>query len=253
MKNFSVADNSHISPVVLHVPHGGTLIPQELRKTFLLSEAELRLEVELMADLRTDLIAKEAISSLFVQPSVFMNNLSRLVIDPERFDDPSEEMERVGMGVVYTKTSDQRPLRVVTSSERADLVEQYYKPYSEELSKLVSKTLRLHGQVTIVDLHSYAKDALEYELHKDLARPEICLGVDTFHTPKSLIKAASRAFGGFEIGHNAPFAGTYVPLEHYQSEPMVHSIMIEIRKDTYQAEAGFLRVSNSLSRLLRDL
>jgi N-formylglutamate amidohydrolase len=253
MKNFSVADNSHISPVVLHVPHGGTLIPQELRKTFLLSEAELRLEVELMADLRTDLIAKEAISRLVVEPSVFMNNLSRLVFDPERFDDPSEEMERVGMGVVYTKSSDQRPLRVVTSSERADLVEKYYKPYSEELSKLVSKTLRLHGQVTIVDLHSYAKNALEYELHKDLARPEICLGIDSFHTPKSLIDAASRAFGGFEIGHNAPFAGTYVPLEHYQSEPMVHSIMIEIRKDTYQTEAGFLRVSNSLSRLLSDL
>jgi predicted N-formylglutamate amidohydrolase len=79
------------------------------------------------------------------------------------------------------------------------------------------------------------------------------LGVDSFHTPKSLIDAASRAFGGFEIDHNAPFAGTYVPLEHYQSEPMVHSIMIEIRKDTYQTEAGFLRVSNSLSQLLRDL
>jgi len=253
MENYSVSDNSHISSVVLHVPHGGTLIPQDLVKSFLLSEAELVREVELMADLRTDLIAKEAISSLFVQPSVFMNNLSRLVFDPERFDDPSEEMESVGMGVVYTKSSDQRPLRVVTSSERADLVEKYYKPYSKELSKLVSKTLRLHGQVTIVDLHSYAKDALEYELHKDLARPEICLGVDSFHTPKSLIDAASRAFGGFEIDHNAPFAGTYVPLEHYQSEPMVHSIMIEIRKDTYQTEAGFLKVSNSLSRLLGDL
>ena len=253
MKHFTATDNSHISPVVLHVPHGGTFVPQHLQTTFLLSEEALLHEVELMADLRTDQIANEAISALEVQPSVFMNNLSRLVVDPERFDDPSEEMESVGMGVIYTQTSDQRPLRVVTSSERADLVEQYYKPYSEELSKLVSKTLRLHGQVTIVDLHSYAKDALEYELHKDLARPEICLGVDSFHTPKSLIDAASRAFGGFEIGHNAPFAGTYVPLEHYQSEPMVHSIMIEIRKDTYQAEAGFLRVSNSLSQVLNDL
>ncbi len=253
MENFSVTDKSRISPVVLHVPHSGTLVPRELVTSFLLSEEELVREVELMADLRTDLIAKEAISSLFVQPSVFMNNLSRLVFDPERFDDPSEEMESVGMGVVYTKTSDQRTLRAVTSAERADLVEQYYKPYSEELSKLVSKTLRLHGQVTIIDLHSYSKNALEYELHKDLARPEICLGVDSFHTPRSLTETATKAFGSFEIGHNAPFAGTYVPLEHYQREPMVHSIMIEIRKDTYKAEAGFSRVSNSLSRLLRDL
>jgi N-formylglutamate amidohydrolase len=182
-----------------------------------------------------------------------MNNLSRLVFDPERFDDPSEEMESVGMGVVYTKTSDQKPLRAVTSSERAQLVAEYYQPYSAELSKLVSRTLELHGQVIIIDLHSYAKEALEYELHKDLARPEICLGIDSFHTPKSLIDSASRAFGGFEIGHNAPFAGTYVPLEHYQSEPMVHSIMIEIRKDTYQSEVGFSRVSHSLAQLLKDL
>jgi N-formylglutamate amidohydrolase len=253
VSSFSVTDNSHISPVVLHVPHGGTFIPQHLQTTFLLSEEALLHEVELMADLRTDQIANEAISALEVQPSVFMNNLSRLVVDPERFDDPSEEMESVGMGVVYTKTSDQKPLRAVTPSERAQLVSDYYHPYSSELSKLVSKTLRLHGHVTIIDLHSYAKEALEYELHKDLARPEICLGIDSLHTPKSLIDSASRAFGGFEIGHNAPFAGTYVPLEHYQSEPMVHSIMIEIRKDTYQAEAGFLKVSNSLSRLLNDL
>jgi hypothetical protein len=86
MKNFTATDNSHISPVVLHVPHGGTLVPQHLRSTFLLSEEELLREVELMADLRTDQIANEAISALEVQPSVFMNNLSRLVVDPERFD-----------------------------------------------------------------------------------------------------------------------------------------------------------------------
>jgi N-formylglutamate amidohydrolase len=253
MKNYTATDNSHISPVVLHVPHGGTFVPEHLETTFLLSEEALLHEVELMADLRTDQIANEAISALEVQPSVFMNNLSRLVVDPERFDDPSEEMESVGMGVVYTKTSDQKQLRAVTPPERAQLVAEYYQPYSAELSKLVSKILRFHGHVTIIDLHSYAKESLEYELHKDLARPEICLGIDSFHTPKSLIDAASRAFGGFEIDHNAPFAGTYVPLEHYQSEPMVHSIMIEIRKDTYQTEAGFVRVSNSLSQVLNDL
>lgn len=238
---------------MLHVPHGGTFVPGHLEKTFLLSSEALLQEVELMADLRTDQIANEAISNLAVQPSVFMNNLSRLVFDPERFDDPSEEMESVGMGVVYTKTSDQKPLRAVTPTERAQLVADYYQPYSAELSKLVSKILRLHGHVTIIDLHSYAKEALEYELHRDLARPEICLGIDSFHTPESLIDSASRAFGRFEIGHNAPFAGTYVPLEHYQSEPMVHSIMIEIRKDTYLGEAGIGPVAESLKDLIRSL
>ena len=46
-----------------------------------------------------------------------VNRLSRLVVDPERFpDDNQESMATVGMGAVYARTHDGRPLRLVSSA-----------------------------------------------------------------------------------------------------------------------------------------
>ena len=70
--------------------------------------------------------------------------------------------------------------------------------------------------------------------HADAKRPAICLGLDPFHTPEWLVQAAQDAFREFgDVAVNEPFAGTYVPLEFYESNPRVTSIMVEIRRDLY--------------------
>lgn len=43
-----------------------------------------------------------------------------------------------------------------------------------------------------------------------------------------------------DIGKNTPFGGTYVPLDHYRTDPRVYSVMIELRRDQYLTENGEL-------------
>ena len=66
----------------------------------------------------------------------------------------------------------------------------------------------------------------------------MCLGTDPDHTPSELIGLAREIFvdvdGG--VAENTPFAGTYVPMTHYRTDPQVVSIMIEIRRDLYLAD-----------------
>ena len=63
--------------------------------------------------------------------TVLVNRVSRLVVDPERFpDDADEPMARVGMGAVYTRTHDGRPLRSADADERTRLLAAYFEPYA---------------------------------------------------------------------------------------------------------------------------
>ena len=92
-------------PVILHVPHSSRQIPADIRSGILLDDASLSAELDEMTDSHTDLVVQNAVADLKVKPWIFQNTLSRLVIDPERFPDEREVMNKVGMGAVYLKSS----------------------------------------------------------------------------------------------------------------------------------------------------
>jgi N-formylglutamate amidohydrolase len=248
------------SPVLIHVPHASTTVPADVRSTIELSDAELGAELRAMTDWHTDRIATAAVSADGAgSASMFVNQLSRLVVDPERFPDDREVMRTVGMGAVYTSTSDGRVLRSISAAQETAMLDAYFHPYAAALADLVDEVLERHGRCIIIDLHSFPARPLPYEFDPAAPRPEICLGTDAAHTPTWLSDAAEAAFDSFEIAWNTPFAGTYVPLRHYGREANVSSIMIEIRRDLYLdtdhqfIEHGLARTSGSLGRLVASL
>jgi predicted N-formylglutamate amidohydrolase len=87
---------------------------------------------------------------------MFVNQTSRLVMDPERFPDVEEEpMSAKGMRAIYTKTSNGRRLRVGNfgSSERDKLMQQLFWPYSRALGKVVTESLDRFSSCLIIVAH----------------------------------------------------------------------------------------------------
>ena len=226
------------SPVILNVLHASREIPSDVRDGIVLGDAALAAELLMMTDSHTDLIAARACASSVHEPWRFVNAYSRLVVDPERFPDDREEMLAVGMGAVYTSTAHGGALRLPDPARSDALIQCYFEPYGRALGELVEARLAAMGRVTILDVHSFPSVALPYELHADLRRPAICLGVDPFHTPPAVAAAAHRRFAEFgEVLENEPFVGTYVPLAHWGTTRAVTSMMIEIRRYLYMHEA----------------
>ena len=94
--------------MILHLPHASTLIPEDLRDEFLLSDEDLQEELNRITDHATDQIFQQA----FPKANAIVFPVSRLVVDPERFSEDSQEpMSQVGMGATYTKGSLRQPLR----------------------------------------------------------------------------------------------------------------------------------------------
>jgi N-formylglutamate deformylase len=242
---------------VLHVPHGARRVPDAVRAGIVLDDAELAAELDRMTDTHTGLIARQAAQAAASAPWIFENPVSRLVVDPERFPDEREEMRAVGMGAVYTKTSQGTPLRRSDPEAEQALLDEYFTPYALAMAQLVDDRLAATGCAVILDVHSYPGKPLPYELYADGTRPAVCLGTDSFHTPGWLLDAARAAFEPCgDVALDTPFAGCYVPLRHYGSNASVAALMIEIRRDTYLTEPagpptpGLDRLAAALARLV---
>lgn len=243
-------------PLLIHLPHSSLLIPDDIREDILLNDVELDQEMLKLTDRYTD--------ELFNIPGVEIhkNKFSRIVFDPERFrSDDNEAMARVGMGVIYTHTSDGRLMRKLADSRREELKQRYYDPYHQNLEEKVQRLLELFGKCMILDGHSFPQEPLPFELDKDLDRPDICIGTSDFHTPACLYDFIEDYMKrkGLVVRCNFPFAGTMIPMKYYLKDIRVISVMIEINRKLYMNEitgeknTGFEAVRELISGLVQEL
>jgi N-formylglutamate deformylase len=241
---------------VIHLPHASMIIPPTVRPQLLLSDEELAFELLRMTDHLTDDLVATALPS--AQRVYFP--VSRLVVDPERFcSDADEPMARLGMGVIYERTSHGALLRLPPSpAVRQSLLETYYVPHHAALERAVATALERFKCCTILDMHSFPSRPLPYELDQRSDRPDICIGTDDFHTPEALADGLARRLSaeGVTVALNRPFGGTMVPMRYYRKDRRVMSIMIEVNRGLYldeaTGEAGerFEHVQSMLARVL---
>lgn len=243
-----------MSKIIIHIPHSSKLIPEDIRKDIKLSDEELNKEINIVTDLYTD--------KIFNGEDVMRFKYSRLVCDVERFsDDRKEIMSRKGMGAVYTVTSQGKVLREITKESREDIIEKYYKPYHKKLSLLVESKLEEYEECFIIDCHSFNTN-VKHIKSRDI--PDICLGLDEYHTPKEVVYKLRRLFEGhgYTVGINVPFSGSMVPLDYHNMDNRVSTVMIELNRDLYiEGESGInlkrmnklIDVCNKAIKLIADL
>lgn len=234
------------SPVVVLAPHAGRVIPPEHRDAFTLSDAALEHEHDLMVDHYTDQLAHMLVGR--IGASAVINALSRFVVDVERFPDQREEMNQVGMGVLYTHGSHRQPIRDLDRVDVTPLM-QFFHHYADTVTDVVSEVLQHHNEALIIDLHSFPQISLPYELHHEDRRPELCVGHEEPHAPTGFLARLREELSGWDIEDNEPFRGSYVPLKFFGSDNRVSSVMLEIRRDTYLQEPAGKPVLDRLQEL----
>ena len=137
----------------------------------------------------------------------------------------------------------------------------FYRPHHQLLNRTVREAIESTGRCPVLDGHSFPSYALPYERDKSLARPEICIGTDDFHTPAELTDTAADLFrsAGFSVAVNSPFAGAMVPAEFYRFDKRVLALMIEVRRDLYMDEGtaeklpGFKKIRGKIRAVIKDL
>jgi len=228
---------------IIHIPHSSTHFPD--KNGF--NEELLKIEIDKLTDWHTDKIFK------IDNVKIIKSNFSRMFCDVERLPDEDEEMFRFGRGFYYTKTDLGETLRIESETHKKHVKENYYDVHHKKLSEAVNTALEKAKMAYILDCHSFSDIPFESDIDKSPNRPDICIGVDEFHTPDWMVKLYTKAFEneGYNVEVNRPYEGTIVPLEHYRKNDNVKSIMVEVNRklylnDDYSMKEDEVRKLNSI-------
>ena len=217
--------------LVLHIPHSSTKIP--LLDGYVSTQDEIQDEIIRLTDWYTDDLFDTEVDDKIVTP------YSRIFCDVERFaDDELEVMSKFGMGVLYEKLDNGNILRIVSPKLKQDVLKNFYWVHHDLFSKAVKKSLEQTKSCLILDCHSFPSSPLTRAIVQDEIRPDFNIGTDSYHTPKYIIDESINYFEtkGYTLGIDTPYSGSIVPMEYYQKDPRVTSIMLEVNRGLYLKE-----------------
>lgn len=232
--------------LILHIPHSSLYIPTD--SSYNVTESDLREEILKLTDLGTD-----KIFDLGPEVTKVIFPYNRVYCDVERLPDELEELYHKGRGFYYTKRDNGSELRNLDNKETVISI---YNTYHEKLTNVVKEKLETIGFVNIIDCHSFSDYPFDSDLDKSENRPDICLGVDNFHTPDWLVTLCKNYFTelGYNVKINSPYSGTLVPLKYYKKNNKVNSIMIEINRKLFLDKNNIdLEKIYSLNKIISDI
>jgi N-formylglutamate amidohydrolase len=240
----SIFDSEVRDTILFHIPHSSEYIPNW--DGYLIGRVQLRKQIKILTDLATERI----FSVNGIKPIIFPYN--RFFCDVERLIE-NEPMLEKGMGIYYTNDIYGNPLRLYNKQVH-DIVMTLYKQHHITLLEETNKKLIKYGVCRIIDCHSFNNKPLKIDLNKDENRPDICLGVDDFHTPHFMIEYFKAFFekNGLSVKINEPYSGTMIPSYYYKKKADIQGIMIEINKKLYMTEKNFVidREVQNLNKLI---
>lgn len=224
---YDLFKDDFLDSLIFHIPHASTHIPTDLGES--LDKNLLQHEIHLLTDWATD--------EIFDVPkaSKLIAKFSRIFCDVERLADADEPMYAYGRGFFYTKTDAGQNLRQEDENLKNIIFRDYYQPHHNRLTDMVQEKLDRYGFATIIDCHSFADTPFNTDLDKSPQRPDICLGIDAFHTPRWLVEQIKHQLeqNGLSVSINTPYSGTLVPMKFFEKNLAVSSIMIEINRKLY--------------------
>ena len=218
--------------LILHIPHASLRIPDYGK--YLLPLEVINSEALYLTDLYTDELFLPADGDAVIQAY-----FCRVYCDVERFKtDALEPMSKFGMGATYVRCDDGRELRQLTRAEREDILRDFYEPHHARLTASVNSALARVGEARIVDCHSFPDTPLRCSLYQGDTKFDFNIGTDPFHTPTEWIDESVKFFAkrGFRLGIDEPYAGSIVPIKHFQKDARVKSMMLEVNRNLYMKE-----------------
>lgn len=239
-------------PIILSVPHRGSVFPDEVRDQYKPAMIKAPDDTDWFVDLLYDFAPAMGITMISA-------NYSRWVIDLNR-DPNSKPLYTDGRIITGLCPSTNFLGESIYKDERAEVelfevkrrVELYYKPYHQQLEKLLAATKKKSGKVLLWDCHSIRQYVPAIYKEKF---PDLILGdADGTSASPGLIEAALSTLdhSAYSVSHNHPFKGGYITRHYGKPDAHQHALQLEMSKVNYMDDEE-KRYDKSRSDKMRKL
>lgn len=224
-------------PVLISVPHCGTMFPDELRSKYKPELIKAPDDTDWFVNKLYDFVSDLGMTMISAVYSRWVIDLNR---DPE--SKPLYTDGRIITGLCPTTDflgnkiyQDER--EEVSKKDVDTRLEKYYWPYHNKIQSLLDELYAEHGSVLLWDCHSIRQ--FVPTIHKDKF-PDLILGsADEKSASPELIASALSGLGNkkYNLNHNYPFKGGYITRQYGKPERSYHALQLEMSKVNYMDDA----------------
>ncbi len=236
-------------PLVISVPHDGVHIPEDIRTRMTpagVAVPDTDWHVAELYDFARDFGA-----------AMLVANYSRYVVDLNRSaNDDVLYPGQVTTGLCPQQTFSGDDIYAeggVSDEERSDRVEQYWRPYHEQLASMLQAQRDKHGYALLWDAHSIPSVVPRLF---DGELPELNVGTNDGSsceaTRQSNVIAAAES-GPFSVIANGRFKGGYITRHYGDPGAGIHAVQLEIAQRAYMDEASTVFDAAKAARLRETL
>lgn len=235
------------NPVVFTSAHSGCEYSQAFLDNSLLDDLLIRSSEDAFVDaLYKDLVDFGSPQLCATAPRAYVDlNRGPDEMDPAIIEGSkrasSNPRVAAGLGVIPRVVSEGRAIQCgkITREAAEARLDEFYHPFHNLLSELLTQAKRRFGVALLIDCHSMPNDAVQNAIAPGGARPDIILG-NRFGASASvqvfdLVEAAFKA-QGFAVGRNTPFAGGYITKKYGAPSRSRHVVQVEVNRALYMNE-----------------
>ncbi len=220
-------------PILVSVPHCGTLFPSELEDQYKSELIQLPDDTDWFVDKLYDFAPAMGITMITAKYSRWVIDLNRDPLSKPLYTDG-----RIITGLCPTTTflgesiyKDNR--KEITPSEVENRVKLYYEPYHQRIESELRRLHQKFGMVLLWDCHSIRQSVPTIQQEKF---PDLILGnVDGASAGSTIISVVldSLKTSPFSLHHNHPFKGGYITRHFGKPAENQHALQLEMTKINY--------------------
>lgn len=259
-------------PLILSVPHCGTIFPEEFLRAVQPDVMTLRKNEDIFVkDIIEPAIKDGKIPALCLNISrVFIDvNRAKVELDPNMFYDyPKDDLglnqqrSRYGLGIIHKVTADSQPIYagLISYKEVSERIKKVYDEYHKRLKKLTERAIEKFGFCLVLDCHSMPSKICS--IISESPRIDICLG-NLFEQscPNKISFFVENEFAKREyyVSKNRPYSGAYITFNYCEPRKQSYTLQLEINREIYADEEhlmkndNFTRVSYDISKVITSL